>query len=75
MLNACAASAKEIEKLKAELEKAKQEATVEKAAAQEAATALSALRATSDKHEARVEEKVRGPGAEGQGAGRRTIHP
>ena len=29
---------------------------MEKAAAKEAATALSALRATSDKHEARVEE-------------------
>ena len=56
MSNACAASAKEIEKLKAELEKAKQEAAVEKAAAKEAATALSSLRATSDKHEARVEE-------------------
>ena len=56
MFNAYAASAKEIEKLKVELEKAKQEAAVERAAAKEVATALSALRATSDKHEARVEE-------------------
>ena len=56
MFDAYAASAKEIEKLKAELEKAKQEAAVERAAAKEAATALSALRATSDKHEGRVEE-------------------
>ena len=55
MFNAYAASAKEIEKLKAELEKAKQEASGERAAAREAATALSALRAPSDKHEARVE--------------------
>jgi hypothetical protein len=45
-----------MEKLKAELEKAKQETAVEKAAAQEAVAALSALRATSDKHQARVEE-------------------
>ena len=54
-----AASAKEIEKLKAELQKAKREAADEKAAAEQAATAISALKATSAKHEARVEETSR----------------
>ena len=48
--------AAEIEKLKAELEKARQEAADEKVAAIQAAAELSALKAESDKHEARVGE-------------------
>ena len=54
MFNACAASAKGIEKLKAELEKAKQEAADHRMAAKRAAAELSSLKAVSDKHEARV---------------------
>ena len=56
MFDAYAASAKEIEKLKAELQEAKQEAASEKATAELAAAALSDLKATGAKHEARVEE-------------------
>ena len=48
--------AAEVERLKAELEKVRQEAADEKAAAKRAAAELSTLKTVSDKHEARVGE-------------------
>ena len=56
LIIASTASAAEVEKLKAELQKMKQKAEEEKTAAEQAAATLATLKAASAKHEARVEE-------------------
>ena len=51
-----AAVAMEVENLKAELQKARQETTEQRAAAERAAAELTTVKTVSDKHEARVAE-------------------